>query len=133
MRGFLIHDPLEHYAQLTPDHAALSCQGTETSYSDLHSASNRLAHAMIHSGAKPQDRIGIFLHKGHELGVAIYAILKTGGTFVPLDPFMPAERLAFIIEDCGINILISSDALLKTINQLPQDTRCDRTDRVCNH
>ena len=122
MRGFLIHDPLEHYAQLTPDHAALSCQGTETSYSELHSASNRLAHAMIQSGTKPQDRIGIFLHKGHELGIAIYAILKTGGAFVPLDPFMPAERLAFIIEDCGINILVSSDALLKTINQLPADT-----------
>lgn len=118
MKGFLIHSPLLHYAQQTPDHPALSFQGTQLSYQELDTSSSQLAHALVNAGALPQDRIGIFLHKGLELGVAIYAILKAGCAFVPLDPFMPAERLAYIIDDCDINILVSSDALIKTLSQL---------------
>jgi len=99
MKGYLIHSPLTHYSQTTPEHPALSFLGSQLSYRALEESANQLAHALIGSGASPQDRVGIFMHKGLELGVAIYAILKAGCAFVPLDPALPAERLAYILED----------------------------------
>ena len=119
MKGHLIHSPLSHYAKAAPEHPALSFQGSQMSYRELEESANQLAHALIASGATPHGRIGIFLYKGLDLGIAIYAILKTGCAFVPLDPAMPAERLAYILEDCKIDLLISSDALVSTIDQLP--------------
>jgi len=119
MKGHLIHSPLTHYSQTTPEHPALSFLGSQLSYRALEESANQLAHALIGSGASPQDRVGIFMHKGLELGVAIYAILKAGCAFVPLDPALPAERLAYILEDCEIELLVSSDALVKTITGLP--------------
>lgn len=118
MDEFLIHSPLRHYAETTPAHPALSLQGAEMSYQDLELRSNQLAHALIAAGVRPKDRVGLFLHKSLELGVAIYATLKTGAVFVPLDPFMPAERLAFILEDCGIEVLITSDLQCKVLEDL---------------
>ena len=120
MDGFLIHSPLRHYAQATPEHPALSLQGKQMSYKDLDQRSNQLAHALIAAGVKPKDRVGLFLHKSFELGIAIYATLKTGAVFVPLDPFMPAARLAFIFEDCGIAVLITSDLQCKVLEELPK-------------
>ena len=118
MIGFLIHSPVEYYAQTTPDHPALSFQGNELSYAELDQRSNQLAHALLSRGVARQDRVGIFMHKSLELGVAIYGILKAGCVFVPLDPFMPVDRLAFILDDCDITHLISSDVLSEQIRQL---------------
>ncbi|MEM9057520.1 MAG: amino acid adenylation domain-containing protein [Pseudomonadota bacterium] len=121
MQEFLIHSPVAHFAKTTPDHPALSYNGSALSYAELDAASNRLANALIANGLKPQDRVGIFMRKGLELGTAIYGSLKAGGVFVPLDPFMPAERLAFILDDCDIRHVISGNALRKVLAQLPPD------------
>ena len=118
MIGYLIQSPVEYYAQHTPDHAALSISGEQLSYASLDTAANQLANALIANGVKPQQNIGIFLHKCLDLGVAIYGVLKAGCVFVPLDPFMPADRLKFIVEDCEINHIISSDIQIKTLNKL---------------
>ena len=111
MIGFLIQSPLEYYAEKTPGHPAMSCEGVEISYKELNQRSNQLAHALIENGARRQDRVGIFMHKSLELGAAIYGVLKAGCIFVPLDPLMPADRLSFILRDCGIRHIISSNAL----------------------
>ncbi len=118
MKGFLIHSPLEYYAEKTPDHAAISLNGESISYAELNNRSNQFANALIDIGVKPQDRVGLFIHKSFELVIAMYGTLKAGGIFVPLDPFMPADRLSFIIKDCEINVLASSELLLTTINNI---------------
>lgn len=118
MIGFLIHSPVPHFSRLTPDQPALSFNGSEFTYSELDRASNQLAHALLRQGLRPQDRVGIFMHKSLELGVAIHGILKAGGVFVPLDPFLPVGRIAFILRDCGIRHLVSSDTLAMRLNQL---------------
>ena len=92
MLDFLIHSPVRHYGRESPDRPALSCQGSSMSYAELDAASKRLAHALIDRGLRKQDRVGIFMHKSLELGVAIYGVLKAGGIFVPLDPFMLPSR-----------------------------------------
>lgn len=121
MNGFLIHSPLQHYAAATPNHPALALGGDEMSYLELDQRSSQLAHAMIAAGVRPADRVGLFLHKSFELGVAIYATLKAGAVFVPLDPFMPADRLAFILEDCRISLLVSSDLQMPVLRALPDN------------
>ena len=88
------------------------------SYSELDVRSNQLAHALIDGGLSRHGRVGIFMHKQLELGVAIYGTLKAGGIFVPLDPFMPVDRLAFIIEDCGIEHLVSADDMARPLREL---------------
>lgn len=119
MLEFLIHSPIRHHAAATPHHPALSFRGASLSYLELEEASNQLANTLIEHGLEPQQRVGIFMHKSLELGVAIYGILKAGGVFVPLDPFLPVERLTFILRDCGIQHLVSSDAVAPTLTQLP--------------
>ena len=118
MKGHLIHSPLEYYARHTPDNPALSYQCEAMNYAALHIASNQFAHALIAQGAEPQDRIGLFVHKGFELVIAMYGVLKAGCVFVPLDPFMPVDRLCYILDDCDINIIVSSDALAATLKKI---------------
>jgi amino acid adenylation domain-containing protein len=123
MLDFLIHSPVSHFARATPDHPALSFRGQKMSYAELDQASNQLARALLASGLEHQDRVGILMHKGLELGVAIYGILKAGGVFVPLDPFAPVERLRFMLDDCGIRQVVTSDAMTKKLTSLPDDAR----------
>ena len=118
MFDFLIHSPIAHYAKATPHHPALSFKGAELSYARLDAASNRLANALIANGLRPGDRVGIYMHKSLELGVAVYGALKAGGIFVPLDPFLPTERLEFILDDCGIEHIITADAMAKSLAKL---------------
>ena len=73
---------------------------------------------MISNGVKPQQHVGIYLHKCLNLGVTIYGILKAGCVFIPLDPFTPAERLEFILNDCEVNHIVSSDLQLRTLKSL---------------
>lgn len=123
MNGFLIHSALEHFAQTSPEHPALSYQGSQMSYAELDHRSNQLANALLNQGAQRQDRVGIFMYKSLELGIAIYGVLKAGCAFVPLDPFMPSDRLALILQDCGIKKIISSDSLSSTlVNAVDQST-----------
>ena len=123
--GYLIQSSIEYFAKATPKHPALSYQGEEMSYRELDNRSNQLAHALLANGAKPQDRVAIYLHKSLELGVAIYGILKAGCVFVPIDPFVPEKRLAFILDDCGIQHTICSDALLSNLEQALANTAGD--------
>jgi amino acid adenylation domain-containing protein len=118
MFDFLIHSPVTHYARHTPQHAAFSFDGEELSYAELDAASNRLANAFIANGLEPGARVGIFMHKSLELGVAIYGALKAGGIFVPLDPFMPLERLQFVLQDCGIEHIVSANDMSKMLARL---------------
>ena len=119
MIQFLIHSPLEHYARETSEQPALSCNGETLSYAQLDAASNRLAHALIEGGLRPGDRAGIYMYKNLRLGVAIYGILKAGGVFVPLDPFLPGERLRFVIDDCEIGHVVSGDEMADALASLP--------------
>lgn len=118
MLDFLVHSPVEFFARTTPDRPALSYRGSEMSYGELDEQSNQLANALTQSGIAQGDRVGIYMRKGLELGVAIYGILKAGGVFVPLDPFMPAERVDFMIGDCGIDHLVTADHMAESVKRL---------------
>lgn len=101
---------MDESAQREPSREAFRFAGEALSYERLAERANRLAAFLVESGVQPQDRIGIFLHKGLELPVALYGILKAGAAYVPIDPTAPIQRVRLILEDCGIRQLITDGA-----------------------
>jgi amino acid adenylation domain-containing protein len=123
MPDFLIHHAVTRWAGTTPTHPAFRMQGRALSYEELDRASNRLAHTLVAEGVRPGDRVGVFMHKSLELGVALYGILKAGAAFVPLDPFAPVARLRGMLEDCGIAHLVASDGVMGVLAEVPGEDR----------
>ncbi|MBX9762631.1 MAG: amino acid adenylation domain-containing protein [Pseudomonadaceae bacterium] len=128
------HDPsrllpelIAEQARLRPDAIALVHGSARLSYAELEAQANRLAHLLIERGVGAEARVGLSLDRGNSMIVGLLAILKAGGAFVPLDPGYPRERLAFMVEDSGLQWLITSSDLS---GRLPEaDTLClDRLD-----
>lgn len=85
-------------------------------YSDLDLKTNQLATYLIGLGVKKGDRVGILMHRCLETSIAIYGILKSGAAYVPIDPFLPNERVKFLINDCGIKHLVTTQKQSKKFN-----------------
>ncbi|WP_106804296.1 non-ribosomal peptide synthase/polyketide synthase [Pseudomonas sp. S5D5] len=110
-----IHQLIEDQVQATPDAAALVFGTTTLTYAELDARANRLAHALREQGVGPDVLVGICVERSIEMVVGLLAILKAGGAYVPLDPEYPQERLAYMIEDSGIELLLSQQRLLASL------------------
>ncbi|ADU38494.1 non-ribosomal peptide synthase/polyketide synthase [Variovorax paradoxus] len=102
-----VHRQIEQHARQTPDATALLFGDEALSYGELNARANRLAHRLIALGVKPEALVGIVVDRSVEMMVGILAILKAGGAYVPLDPEYPADRLAYMVEDSGIALLLT--------------------------
>jgi amino acid adenylation domain-containing protein len=98
-------------AARTPDAPAVVSGGETISYAELEARANRLAHHLVRAGVGPEARVGICLERGAEMIVALLAVLKAGGAYVPLEPAYPAERLAFMLADSGVALLLTQESL----------------------
>ncbi|AZF31887.1 Non-ribosomal peptide synthetase [Pseudomonas sp. R4-35-07] len=107
-----IHHLIEDQAQRTPDAPALVFGELTLTYAQLDARANRLAHALRAQGIGPDVLVGICVERSIEMVVGLLAILKAGGAYVPLDPEYPEERLAYMIDDSGIRLLLSQQSLL---------------------
>lgn len=106
--SYLLHHLLRGSAQIHSDRIAVEQQEHNIRYSQLDENSNQLAHTLSSVGIGRGDRVGIYLDKSIEAVIAIFGILKSGATYVPLDPYAPVKRIAFIIKNCQIKTLIST-------------------------
>ncbi|HEU4453749.1 MAG TPA: amino acid adenylation domain-containing protein, partial [Longimicrobium sp.] len=102
-----VHALFEAQVDRAPDDAAISFDGREISYAELDGRANRLAHHLIARGVGPETRVGLFASRSPEAVVAILAILKAGGAWLPLDPSNPAARLAWMASDAGVSNLVA--------------------------
>ena len=84
-----------------PEAVALSFAGQSMTYRELDEAANRLAHLLVHQGVGAGDRVALLLSRSAEAIVAILAVLKTGATYVPIDPAQPAARMEFMLADAA--------------------------------
>ncbi len=109
----LVHERIAAQAAATPDALALQVDGQSLSYGELNAQANRLAHRLIDNGAGPGKRVGLALRRGPQLIVSLLAVLKSGAAYVPLDPKYPAERLAYMIDDSRLDVLLSESGLLE--------------------
>ncbi|HRL28623.1 MAG TPA: amino acid adenylation domain-containing protein, partial [Alcaligenes sp.] len=102
-----VHAQISMHAQSTPHAPALVFEGQSLSYGELEAQANRLAHALIARGVRPEDRVGIALERSLEMVVGILAVLKAGAAYVPLDLDYPPERLGYMAQDSGMGLLLS--------------------------
>jgi amino acid adenylation domain-containing protein len=102
-------------AARTPSATAACFHDGELSYAALERRANRLAHVMIGRGLMPGAPVAVLLDAGLDMVVAILAVLKAGGVYVPLNPDQPADRLTFILRDTGTALLLSTAALAERL------------------
>ena len=120
--GQCIHSLIEAQVAATPDAPALVFAGESLSYAQLNARANQLAHRLRESGVGPDVLVGICAERSLELVVGLLAIVKAGGAYVPLDPDYPQDRLAYMIEDSGIGLLLTQSALVQRL-PLPSQVR----------
>ncbi|WP_309096355.1 non-ribosomal peptide synthetase/type I polyketide synthase, partial [Streptomyces sp.] len=114
-----LHTLFEEQARRTPDAVALLGDEVEVSYARLDAAANRLAHLLRGRGAARGGRVAILLPRGPQLITALLAVLKTGAAYVPLDPSLPAPRLALLLADTEPVLLLTSEGTPRPDAEVP--------------
>ncbi|HZF09879.1 MAG TPA: non-ribosomal peptide synthase/polyketide synthase [Thermoanaerobaculia bacterium] len=115
-------------AARAPGATAMVFGGERLTYGELERRSAALARRLCTMGVGPEVPVGILLERSAAMVVGLLAILRAGGAYVPLDPSYPAERLAFMVEDSGVPVLLADGSLDPLIPALPEGTRVVRLD-----
>ena len=102
-----IHHLFERQASITPEAIAVQTDHLQISYQALNDRANQLAHRLSRLGAGPDTIVGVCLDRSPELMVALLGILKAGSAYLPFDPVYPHERLAFMLKDADVKILVT--------------------------
>ncbi|WP_441245336.1 amino acid adenylation domain-containing protein [Kitasatospora sp. McL0602] len=97
----------ERYAALTPERPAITADGVVLSYAEVNERANRLAHHLRSLGVERDTLVGICADRSPSTVVAVLAVLKAGGAYLPLDPEYPAERLGYMAQDSDIAVLLT--------------------------
>ncbi|HVH12053.1 MAG TPA: condensation domain-containing protein, partial [Longimicrobium sp.] len=106
-----IHQLFEDQAARTPHAPALRFGGSTLTYAQLDARANQLAHHLRGMGVGPEVRVGVCLERSLELLVCILGVMKAGGAYVPMDPSHPAERIAYLLDDSGVGVLLTQEKL----------------------
>ena len=101
--------------QQTSDNTALVWQDGSLTFAQLHAQANRLAHYLRDKGVGPDVCVAIAAERSPQLLIGLLAIIKAGGAYVPLDPDYPAERLAYMLKDSGVQLLLTQTAVLEKL------------------
>lgn len=110
--GQIVHQLFERQVSLSAQSIALVFGTAQLSYAELNSRANRLAHHLISMQIQPGALVGIAMERSIEMVVGLIAIMKAGAAYVPIDPEYPAERIACMVEDSGIELLLTQSHLL---------------------
>ncbi|MEM7583893.1 MAG: amino acid adenylation domain-containing protein [Acidobacteriota bacterium] len=113
-----LHALIGAQAARTPEATALVVGEDRKSYGELGRRWNRLAHELRGLGVGPEARVGVCLERDVDLVVAILGVLAAGGAYVPLDPAYPRERLAFMLEDADVDVIVTREALAGTLPEV---------------
>jgi amino acid adenylation domain-containing protein/thioester reductase-like protein len=113
----LIHQLLENQALQTPDAIAVTFQDEQLTYQELNQKANQVAHYLQSLGVKPETFVGVCIERSLEMVVALLGVLKAGGAYIPLDPSYPSDRIAFMIEDSSLPIILTKQAQLENLSQ----------------
>ncbi|MFP5271127.1 amino acid adenylation domain-containing protein [Coleofasciculus sp.] len=110
-----IHQLFEEQVEKTPDAVAVVFNQQQLTYRELNHRANQLAHYLQQLGVKPESLVGICVERSLDMIVGLLGILKSGAAYVPLDPTYPTERLAYMLEDAQVGVLLTQDSLVKEI------------------
>ena len=107
-----LHQLFEEQVERTPEAVAVIFEDQRLTYRELNRQANQLAHYLIKLGIRPEMLVGICMERSVEMVVGLLGILKAGGAYVPLDPEFPKQRLAFLLEDTQVSVLLTQQRLV---------------------
>ena len=114
----------EAQVERAPDAVAVSFEGEHLSYRELNARANQLAHYLRKLGVGPETLVGTCLERSVEMVIGVLAILKAGGAYVPLDPTYPKDRLAFMLEDTQMPVLLTQQRFTATLPETRSTVVC---------
>ncbi len=114
----LVHSFLETSAERYPDRQALFVSNQWYSYNFIEKRANQLAHLLVDNGVKRGDRVAFYIENSVEYVITYYAVLKTGAITVALNTELVADNVQYIMDDCGVDILLVSKKLFKKVEPL---------------
>ena len=110
-KDMCLHQLFEMQVKRTPERIAVVFEGNHLTYSELNQRANKLANYLRALGIGPESVVGVFMERSFEMIIALYGILKAGGAYVSLDPEYPQERLAFMLEDTQVSVMLTQNHL----------------------
>jgi amino acid adenylation domain-containing protein len=116
--AYLLHQLLHRSAGKYPNNLAVWARGQSLTYRELEERSNQMARLLRERGIRKGDRVGIYFPKAVESVISMFGVLKAGGVYVPLDPQQPAQRIQYIIDNCGIRALVTTREKLRSLDQI---------------
>ncbi|MDG5498192.1 non-ribosomal peptide synthase/polyketide synthase [Marinobacter sp. BGYM27] len=117
-----VHQLFEQQALAYPDRVALVFADKTLTYAELDQQANQLAHALRAAGIGANSRVGVSAERSIELVVALYGIVKAGAAYVPIDPDHPQARKQQVLQDAGIDLLLTHDAVLERLPKVSDVT-----------
>ncbi|MBI1924147.1 amino acid adenylation domain-containing protein [Candidatus Poribacteria bacterium] len=124
-----LHQWFESQVERTPDVVAVVCEDRQLTYRQLNARANQLAHHLQSLGVGPEVLVGICVERSIEMVVGLLGILKAGGAYVPLDPAYPQERLAFMLKDSQVKVLLTQEKWVEKLPEHQARVVCLDTDR----
>ncbi len=110
-----LHELFERQIERTPDRVALISEDQRLTYSEVNRRANKLAHYLRSLGVGPETLVGLCAERSVEMIVGLLGVLKAGGAYVPLDPSYPPERLAFMLEDAQVPVVLTQKKLVAAL------------------
>ena len=115
---YLLPHLLANSASKFPDRTAVVAGSESLTYAELDRLSDRVAAVLFAAGVRRGDRVGLFLPKSIGAVVGLYGAMKAGAAYVPIDPGAPAGRAAYIVENCGIRVLLTSGSRSAAVTEI---------------
>ncbi|MCP4661388.1 MAG: amino acid adenylation domain-containing protein, partial [bacterium] len=119
-----LRERIERWAERTPDAPAVVFDDRRLSFRELDRRANQLAHSLRARGVGPEVLVGICVERSVEMVVAVLGVLKAGGGWLPLDPQYPRERLAFMLEETRVPVVLTQERLLGTLPEHEAQVVC---------
>ena len=130
-----VHEWFERQVERAPKNLAVLFKEQRLTYEELNARANQVAHHLRELGVRPEVLVGIYAERSLEMVIGLLGILKAGGAYVPLDSLYPAGRLAHVIEDARISILLTQQHLIKNLPESSVNLVCldDGGDEIARH
>ncbi len=116
-RSKCIHQLFEAQVERTPEVVAVEFEGERLTYRELNRRANQLAHHLRGLGVGPDVLVGVCVERSLEMVVGLLGILKAGGAYLPLDPGYPKERLAFMLQDANVSLLLTQQRPVESLSE----------------
>jgi amino acid adenylation domain-containing protein len=119
-----LHQLFEEQVERTPERIAVIFEEQQLTYAQLNARANQLAHHLRQCGVGSEVVVALYMERSLELVIGLLGILKAGGAYIPLDPAYPQERLAWMLADAKVPVLLTQQQLVESLPEHPAQVIC---------